>query len=56
VRNSVGKVVMGKISEAGVRRRAEHYCQQLDVLRPLRLEARRDFTGWRCRLIAPFLS
>ena len=31
-----------KISEAGVRRRAEHYYQQLDVLRPLHQEARRD--------------
>ena len=27
---------LGKISEAGVRRRAEHYYQQLDVLRLLR--------------------
>ena len=33
---------LGKISEAGVRRRAEHYYQQLDVLRPLHQEARRD--------------
>src|SRR5207247_2510941 len=33
---------LAKISEAGVRRRAEHYYQQLDVLRPLRQEARRD--------------
>jgi transposase len=33
---------LGKISEAGVRRRAEHYYQQLDVLRPLRQEVRRD--------------
>jgi transposase len=32
---------LGKISEAGVRRRAEHY-QQLDVLRLLRQEVRRD--------------
>ena len=31
-----------KISEAGVRRRAEHYYQQLDALRPLRQEVRRD--------------
>ena len=33
---------LGKISEAGVRRRAEHYYQQLDVLRILRQEVRRD--------------
>jgi transposase len=33
---------LGKISEAGVRRRAEHYYQQLDVLRPPRQEVRRD--------------
>jgi transposase len=33
---------LAKISEAGVRRRAEHYYQQLDGLRPLRQEARRD--------------
>src|SRR5258706_4788845 len=32
---------LGKISEAGVRRRAEHYYQQLDVLRLLRQEVRR---------------
>jgi transposase len=33
---------LAKISEAGVRRRAEHYYQQLDVLRLLRQEVRRD--------------
>ena len=33
---------LGKISEAGVRRRAEHYYQQLDALRPLRQQVRRD--------------
>jgi len=33
---------LGKISEAGVRRRAEHYYQQLDVLRLLRQEVRKD--------------
>src|SRR6266849_249216 len=33
---------LGKISEAGVRRRAEHYYQQLDVLRLLRQEVRQD--------------
>lgn len=31
-----------KISEPGVRRRAEHYYQQLDALRLLRLEVRKD--------------
>ena len=33
---------LAKISEAGVRRRAEHYYQQLDVLRLLRQDVRRD--------------
>src|SRR5207247_8916287 len=33
---------LDKIREAGVRRRAEHYYQQLDVLRLLRQEVRRD--------------
>jgi transposase len=33
---------LGKITEAGVRRRAEHYYQQLDVLRLLRQEVRQD--------------
>jgi transposase len=33
---------LAKISEVGVRRRAEHYHQQLDALRPLHQEARRD--------------
>src|SRR6266566_368358 len=33
---------LGKISEAGVQRRAEHSYQQLDVLRLLRQEVRRD--------------
>ncbi len=33
---------LGKIAEAGVRRRAEHYYQQLDALRSLRQEVRRD--------------
>jgi transposase len=33
---------LSKIREAGVRRRAEHYYQQLDVLRSLRQEVRRD--------------
>ncbi len=33
---------LGKITEGGVRRRAEHYYQQLDALRPLCQEVRRD--------------
>jgi transposase len=33
---------LGKISEAGVRRRAEFYYQQLDALQTLRQEVRRD--------------
>jgi transposase len=33
---------LAKIHEPGVRRRAEHYYQQLDALRSLRLEARKD--------------
>jgi transposase len=33
---------LGKITEAGVRRRAELYYQQLDALRPLHQQARRD--------------
>jgi transposase len=33
---------LAKITEAGVRRRAEYYYQQLDFLRPLRQEVRRD--------------
>ncbi len=33
---------LGKITEAGVRRRAEHFYQQFDALRPLRQEVRRD--------------
>jgi hypothetical protein len=50
-----------KIREAGVRRRAEHYYQQLDALRRLRLEVRKDLlaeskkhTVWkRLRQIPP---
>src|SRR5262245_11061219 len=38
----------GKISEGGVRRRAEHYYQQLDVLRLLRQEVRR-ICWWKPR-------
>jgi hypothetical protein len=33
---------LGKVSELGVRRRAEFYYQQLDALRLLRQEVRRD--------------
>jgi transposase len=33
---------LSKIPEAGVRRRAEHFYQQLDALQPLRKEVRRD--------------
>src|ERR1700739_3740057 len=33
---------LGKINEPGVRRRAEFYYQQLDALRALRLEVRKD--------------
>lgn len=33
---------LGKITEAGVRRRAEHFYQQLDALQALRQEVRRD--------------
>jgi transposase len=36
---------LGKITEAGVRRRAEHYYQQLDFLRPLRQEVWGGFVG-----------
>src|SRR6202140_670402 len=36
---------LGKISEAGVRRRAEFYYQQLDALRTLRQQVRRDLLG-----------
>jgi hypothetical protein len=36
---------LGKISEPGVCRRAEFYYQQLDVLRLLRQEVRRDLIG-----------
>jgi hypothetical protein len=36
---------LAKISEAGVRRRAEHYYQQLDALRPLRARKRGGSLG-----------
>ena len=51
---------LGKISEAGVRRRAEHTYQQLDVLRRLRQEVRRDLLlegkkhkAWRLLRLIP---
>jgi transposase len=51
---------LAKISEVGVRRRAEHYYQQLDVLRLLRQEVRRDLLGeakkhkpWRLLRLIP---
>ena len=51
---------LGKISEAGVRRRAEHTYQQLDVLRLLRQEVRRDLLleskkhkAWRLLRLIP---
>jgi transposase len=51
---------LGKISEAGVRRRAEHTYQQLDVLRLLRQEIRRDLLlegkkhkAWRLLRLIP---
>ena len=36
---------LGKIQEAGVRRRAEFYYQQFDALRALRQEVRRELLG-----------
>ena len=36
---------LGKIAEAGVRRRAEFYYQQLDALQTLRQQVRRDLLG-----------
>src|SRR6202022_5199811 len=36
---------LGKIGELGVRRRAEFYYQQLDALRALRQQVRRDLLG-----------
>src|SRR5258708_12000336 len=47
---------LSKITEAGVRRRAEHYYQQLDVLRMLRQVVRRDLIAntrkhYACKLL-----
>jgi hypothetical protein len=51
---------LAKISEVGVRRRAEHYYQQLDVLRLLRQEVRRDllaeakkYKAWKLLRLIP---
>ena len=51
---------LGKISEAGVRRRAEHSYQELDVLRLLRQQVRRDLLlesrkhkAWRLLRLIP---
>jgi transposase len=51
---------LGKLNEAGVRRRAEHTYQQLDGLRQLRLEIRRDLLlearkhqAWRLLRLIP---
>ena len=51
---------LGKISEAGVRRRAEHTYQQLDVLRLLRQQVRRELLlegkkhpAWRLLRLIP---
>ena len=51
---------LGRISEAGVRRRAEHTYQQLDVLRLLRQQVRRDLLlegkkhkAWRLLRLIP---
>jgi hypothetical protein len=38
---------LGKIKEPGVRRRAEFYYQQLDALRALRRQVRRDLLAAR---------
>src|SRR5258708_7467758 len=54
---------LGKINEPGVRRRAEFYYQQLDALRGLLLEARRDFLteskkqkAWKRRCAIPSIG
>jgi transposase len=45
---------LGKITEAGVRRRAEHFYQQFDALRPLRKEVRfyKDLRNLRLAIVA----
>jgi transposase len=54
---------LGKIQEAGVRRRAEFYYQQLDALRPLRQQVRRELlieagkhSAWKLLRQIPFIG
>ena len=54
---------LGKIQEAGVHRRAEFYYQQLDALRPLRQEVRRELLAearkhdaWKLLRAIPFIG
>jgi transposase len=54
---------LGKIQEAGVRRRAEFYYQQLDALRPLRQQVRQELLAeankhgaWKLLRGIPFLG
>jgi transposase len=54
---------LGKIQEAGVRRRAEFYYQQLDALRPLRQQVRHDLLAeaqrhdaWKLLRQIPFIG
>ena len=54
---------LGKIREAGVHRRAEFYYQQLDALRPLRQEVRRELltearkhAAWKLLRAIPFIG
>jgi transposase len=54
---------LGKIREAGVHRRAEFYYQQLDALRPLRQEVRRELLtearkhdAWKLLRAIPFIG
>ena len=54
---------LGKIEEAGVRRRAEFYYQQFDALRSLRQEVRRDLlaesgkhSAWKLLRQIPFIG
>ena len=54
---------LGKIEEAGVRRRAEFYYQQFDALRPLRQEVKRELLAeakkhqaWKWLRTIPFIG
>src|SRR5580658_5009813 len=54
---------LGKIQEAGVRRRAEFYYQQFDALRSLRQEVRRELLAeaqkhdaWKLLRAIPFIG